>query len=247
MDKGEFVLRNFKVMNNYSLGSRTIKLRKRKAVHVRNTIDRRNIQTYRSTDNQQIRKQIYEMMLRRYHAMVINEVNNVKVYGYDFEDLMQEAYLVIFEIINKDYKMESKNPFWYFLRLCIRRQLYSLIAQSKNTKNNSLNMSYRFEEMRTDSDGMIMNNYNIMPKVESHENMIITKILVTHIMKQLVSNLSEIEFKSFFEKTINNLTYKQINQKYGFGLKGIDNAIWRVKRKLRYIINQNGLSQEIAV
>lgn len=77
--------------------------------------------------------------------------------------------------------------------------------------------------------------------------MIITKILVTHIMKQLVSNLSEIEFKSFFEKTINNLTYKQINQKYGFGLKGIDNAIWRVKKKLRYIINQNGLNQEIAV
>ncbi|MDA8228726.1 MAG: sigma factor [Desulfitobacterium hafniense] len=226
-------MQTFKLKKSFSYSSRTVKLRKKLIAHVQNAFDIKKILTYRQTNNQSVRDYIYNSILKRYYPILINEVRNKSIYGYEFEDLLQEARLVLFELIHKSYKVESKNPFWYFLRMCVRRQLYSLISQSRNTKSILLNMSSRFEDTQTDSEGAVQMHYKIMPKVQSHENLIVEKMFATYVIQQLRLNLSEIEFKSYFEKNVNDLTYKQITQKYGYATKGIDNAINRVKRKLR--------------
>ncbi|MDA8440903.1 MAG: hypothetical protein M0Z55_00800, partial [Peptococcaceae bacterium] len=124
--------------------ARKLKLNRKIAICAHNAMDINYIQVYRNTDNVFVRDRIYAYFLRRCQPLLIKEVKQVSVYGYDFDDLMQESRLVMFELIDHVYKIATKNPFWFFLSMCVQRRLYSLISQSHNNRNRLFNTSYRF-------------------------------------------------------------------------------------------------------
>lgn len=206
--------------------SKLIQIPYKKAMRIRNYFDLKDVSLYRQTQERSVRNKIFQRVLRRYSIFIVKEVGAVRVGGYDFEDLLQESYIVVHEVLVHAYKPEFKNPFWPFLRMCVRRNLFSLISASKNQKNYLLNNSYDLEWL-TDFKP---------PSVISHENMIIDKMTAGIIVQQLNVVLSELEYKSFFERSVNMLSYRQISQKYGFDPKQIDNAMARVSKKIKRIV-----------
>jgi RNA polymerase sporulation-specific sigma factor len=188
---------------------------------------------FRISDDKASRNRLYEKILKRYYALILGEISKVKIIGYEFEDLKQEAFLVVFQVIKKDYRFKSRSPFWYFLRLCIRRKLYSLINTSRTKRNQAFTSARRFEELvYNKSEALEYTNSSTLPTVESPENKVIEKMMLALMVKELKTNLSDLEYKAYFEKSLNNLTYKQIMEKYGFNSKSIDNAMSRVGKKL---------------
>ena len=63
--------------------------------------------------------------------------------GMDDQDVFQESMFGYLKAI-KDYKIERKMKFTVFTRFVIEKYLDTIINQSKNTKNSSLNDSYSF-------------------------------------------------------------------------------------------------------
>lgn len=212
---------------------RTIKYSSQLNMRIRNYFDLKDIYTFRKTKKKSMQDRLYEKILKRYYALIIGEINKVSVNGYDFDDIKQEALTVVFQVIKDDYHVKSRSPFWYFLRLCVRRRLYSLIRTSKSKRNQAFISARRFEEvMDNNSDAHEYSDNNIIPTVESHENRVIEKMMISLMIKELKANLSDLEYRTYFEKNINHLTYKQITEKYGYETKTIDNAMSRVVKKI---------------
>ncbi len=212
---------------------RTIKYSNQLNMRIRNYFDLKDIYMFRISKSKVLCNRLYEKILKRYYALILGEISKVKVIGYEFEDLKQEALIVVFQVIEKDYGFKSRSPFWYFLRLCIRRRLYSLIKTSRTKRNQVFTHARRFEELVSNqSEALEYTDSYIIPTVESPENKVIEKIMLAMMVKELKANLSDLEYKTYFEKSLNNLTYKQIMEKYGFNSKSIDNAMSRVGKKL---------------
>lgn len=202
-------------------------------MRIRNYFDLKDIYTFRKTKNKIMQDHLYEKILKRYYALILGEISKVSVNGYQFDDIKQEALLVVFQVIKQDYRVKSRSPLWYFLRLCVRRKLYSLIRTSKSKRNQAFISARRFEEvMDNNSDAQEYTDDTIIPTVESHENSVIEKIMISIMIKELKTNLSDLEYRAYFEKNINQLTYKQITEKYGYKTKTIDNAMSRVVKKI---------------
>lgn len=212
---------------------RTIRYSKQLNMRIRNYFDLKDVYMFRMTDDKAFRNRLYEKILKRYYALILGEISKVKVIGYEFEDLKQEALIIAFQVIKKDYGLKSRSPFWYFLRLCIRRRLYSLIKSSRTRRNQAFVSARRFEDpVYNNSEVLEYTMDSILPIVESPENKVIEKIMLALMIKELKVNLSVLEYTAYFEKSLNNLTYKQIMDKYGFNSKSIDNAMSRVGKKL---------------
>ena len=108
-----------------------------------------------------------------------------------------------------------------------------MIKTSRTGKNQAFFRARRFEDLvNKNSDVLGYTNEYILPMVESPEKKVIEKIMLALMIKELKANLTDLECKAYFEKSLNNLTYKQIKEKYGFNNKSIDNAMSRVGKKL---------------
>ncbi|MHB8126114.1 MAG: sigma factor [Desulfitobacteriaceae bacterium] len=206
----------------------------------KNTLDLSDIELFHETKDSSKRQIIFERIINRHHRLLTSESRRFYIPGYDFDDMIQETMLVAYEVINKDYIAELKTPFWYFLRICIRRQFYSLISVSKRNKNIAFTNAKRIENVFYDND------YNevsyIIPRLESHENRVIDHLIAASLIKELQEISTDLEFKSYYERNFNNLTYQEISNKYGFHYKKIDNAICRVSKKISKIAKKLELS-----
>jgi RNA polymerase sporulation-specific sigma factor len=229
--KGSNLMRRVKWAEGLKI--RAIKYNHKLNMRIRNYFDLRDIYAFRKAGDILKRDRIFEKILNRYSPLIFSEISKIKVYGYEFDDLKQEAYTVAFLVIKQDYRIQSGNPFWNFLRMCIRRKLHSLLKSGNTKKSCAFNKARRFEESAYNhSEDQEYIVENIIPKVESHENLVIDRIMARHMVKELKVNLTELEFKAYIEKSINQLTYKQITEKHGLSSKTIDNALNRVMRKI---------------
>lgn len=226
----------FKFFSNKD--KKTVKIPYKKLMRIRNLFDLNDIKVYRQSNDSLFKQKIYNRIIRRYFPYMIKEISSLKVVGYDFDDLMQESYIVVFEVLEKAYRPERRAPFWPFLRMCIKRNLFSLVTTSRNQKNIMLNNSSHLE--------LITDNYLTTNLVGSHESQVIDKITALLVLKELKKSLSDLEYKSFIEKNINSLTYQEISQKYGFDLKQIDNALNRVSKKIKRISSLLEIRKAIA-
>lgn len=212
---------------------RKIKLSYYKAMRIRNYLDLNDISLFRSTKDQAVRDHIYRKIVKRYSKLIVREVKNIQVNGYEFKDLMQEALIVLFKLIHNQYRTDLKSPFWHFLRMCIKRRLYSLISAAKSQRNSALNSSCELDKGLFPVD---IGRLSPMPWVSSHENHIIDKMIAKLVIRQMKSALTDLEYKAYLEKNAFMLTYQQISDKYGYHTKQIDNALRRAHKKVQQIL-----------
>jgi DNA-binding CsgD family transcriptional regulator len=75
-------------------------------------------------------------------------------------------------------------------------------------------------------------NQQIPASGSGPEDLVIEKIMLILMVKELKETLSDVEYTAYFERSLNNLSYKQIMDKYGYDYKKVDNALTRVVKKL---------------
>jgi len=124
----------------------------------------------------------------------------------------------------KNFKEKEDNNFKKFACLCIKSQVLTAIEKSNQKKNQPLNSRVSTNEL--------INNYNLEKLFIDPEEEIAEKIIFKELMICIKSVLSPFERK-VLNLRILGYSYQEMSQKLKVSTKSIDNALSRIKKKVK--------------
>ena len=171
-----------------------------------------------------------ECLLERYRDMVRKEARSFFLAGGDEEDLIQEGMIGLFKAVTSKKKKKSTS-FSTFAYLCVQRQIYTTITAFNRKKHIPLNTAISLFEQKNQEEELSLDEILETPE-ETPEEMMLRKEELNDYYKMLDQNLSKFE-KQVMYHYLNGETYTTIAKKLGKSDKSIDNAIQRIRRKIR--------------
>ena len=151
--------------------------------------------------------------------------------GGETDDLIQEGMIGLFRAV-MDYRPEKKASFMTFACLCIDRQLYNAVQSSMRQKNLPLNSYVSFNDEEYEK-------YMEQLWVENPESIIIDRESTQALQEEIARILSPMENK-VLEGYLRGDSYTQIGERLGKSYKSIDNALHRIRRKIRDCMEKYG-------
>lgn len=136
------------------------------------------------------------------------------------EDLIQEGMIGLYKAIR--HFSEEKGSFKSFAKTCIENQIVEAIRKTNRQKNMILKGSISLEK-----DGV----ENLLP-TENLEEYLIEKENKQERFRKINELLTSLE-KKVLEKYLDGFSYNQISQTLNISSKSVDNAITRIKIKLK--------------
>ena len=175
-----------------------------------------------------------EILLYKYSPLIVSLATKMIKYsagGLDLNDLIQEGLLGLNEAINT-YRDDKNANFGTYAKLCIQNRLISVIKSTKTNKNKILNESISIENEDENIGRFVIDNKN-NPLTNLYEDEEISSLT-----DKLLQQLTDLE-KEVFELKINDFNYREIADLLDKDPKSIDNAIQRIKTKLKNILKNN--------
>lgn len=153
----------------------------------------------------------------------------VKNKGIEFSDLMQEC-LIGFEESIKNYNLDDEVIFYTFTNVCMNRQLISLLTKLNRDKYKFLNEAIPLETLDNDKDNNLIDfieDYKSNPELG-----LIDEVEYQELHDKIIKVLTNLEAR-VFDLMLQNYDYKEIANILDKEPKSIDNAIQRIKFKIR--------------
>lgn len=173
---------------------------------------------------------ITDYILEKYKPLVRKKTNAMYLIGGETEDLIQEGMIGLFKAI-RDYRPDKDASFYHFAELCINRQLYSALEASNRKKHQPLNSYISLSDQ--DNQGALAAEL-LVDQERGPEQMVIEQELWEEYKKRLEQNLSKMENK-VLQYYLDGNHYIQIAEIMGKSPKSIDNALQRIRQKIRQI------------
>ena len=171
---------------------------------------------------------ITDYILEKYKPLVRKKTNAMYLIGGETEDLIQEGMIGLFKAI-RDYKPDKDASFYHFAELCINRQLYSALEASNRKKRQPLN-SYISLSEQEHPDAVAAEL--LVDKESGPEQTVIEQEVWEEYKKRLAQNLSRME-NQVLQYYLDGNHYIQIAEMMGKSPKSIDNALQRIRQKIR--------------
>lgn len=171
---------------------------------------------------------ITDYILEKYKPLVRKKTNAMYLIGGETEDLIQEGMIGLFKAI-RDYKLDKDASFYHFAELCINRQLYSALEASNRKKHQPLN-SYISLSEQEHPDAVAAEL--LVDKESGPEQMVIEQEVWEEYKKRLAQKLSRME-NQVLQYYLDGNHYIQIAEMMGKSPKSIDNALQRIRQKIR--------------
>lgn len=183
-----------------------------------------------------------EEMLNRYKNMVRSKAAALYLVGADKEDLIQEGMIGLFKAI-REYDEEKNDSFAAFAGLCITRQMYSAIKYSNTKKNQPLNNYISIDLVQSAEDAEQTGNaagaYERMELWQKNpESSLIDKERASQLEEALFVNLSKMERQVLAYYTA-GFPYQRIAELMNKEPKSVDNALQRIRKKLKTVLAGN--------
>ncbi len=180
-------------------------------------------------------KQITDYIMEKYKNLVRSKAGSMYILGADRDDLIQEGMIGLFKAI-RDYDSGRDASFFTFAELCISRQMYSAVQAAGRMKHVPLNTYISLygngTEHGEEEDGIlsILADHGLNP-----EDFVIDRENVELLEKKMEQELSGFE-KQVLDLYITGMSYSQIARVLGRDEKSTDNALQRVKGKIKKMI-----------
>lgn len=171
---------------------------------------------------------ITDYILEKYKPLVRKKTNAMYLIGGETEDLIQEGMIGLFKAI-RDYKPDKDASFYHFAELCINRQLYSALEASNRKKHQPLN-SYISLSEQEHPDAVAAEL--LVAKESGPEQTVIEQEVWEEYKKRLAQKLSRME-NQVLQYYLDGNHYIQIAEMMGKSPKSIDNALQRIRQKIR--------------
>lgn len=183
--------------------------------------------------------EITDFIMDKYKNLVRKKARSMFILGADSDDLIQEGMIGLFKAV-RDYDAGRDASFYTFADLCISRQMYNAVQASRGEKHAPLNTYVSLyasmaESGSGDKDTELVNV--LVSEVETDpEKLFIDKENVAQLEAIIEKELSSFE-KQVLDLYITGMSYSQIAKVLARDEKSTDNALQRLKAKLRRAVN----------
>ena len=166
---------------------------------------------------------ISDYLMEKYKELVRQRARAMYLIGGETDDLIQEGMIGLFKAV-QDYEPDREASFRTFAGLCIDRQLYTAIQSSNRKKHIPLNSYISLSE---EESGSLEGLWSANP-----EALIIDRESTGLLEQEISRALSPMENK-VLEYYLRGCGYVQIAELMGKKPKSIDNALQRIRAKIR--------------
>ena len=181
-------------------------------------------------------EEITEYLMDKYKNLVRSKASTMYILGADREDLIQEGMIGLFKAV-RDYDSGRDASFYTFAELCISRQMYTALQASGRKKHSPLNTYVSIYQGHDEEEGVELIDALENRKERNPEEILIDKENVAAIEKIIDNDLSAFE-KQVLELSMTGMGYVEIAKLLGKDGKSTDNALSRVKMKIRKALNK---------
>lgn len=180
---------------------------------------------------------IMDYICDKYKNLVRSKARSMFILGADNDDLIQEGMIGLFKAV-RDYDMGRDASFFTFAELCISRQMYTAVQAAKRRKHFPLNTYIPLDAGSRDRKGgeestlaeLIADRAELNP-----EELVLDKERVAYLEKTIETELSDFE-KQVLDLYMTGMSYSQIAKVLGREEKATDNALQRLKTKIKKIL-----------
>ena len=185
-------------------------------------------------------EQITDYIMDKYKNLVRSKAKSMYILGADNEDLIQEGMIGLFKAI-RDYDSGRDASFFTFADLCVSRQMYTAVQASRRQKHIPLNNYISLYGNASEGQGgeeealvnVLASGSGLNP-----EELVIDKENVDRLEMLIERELSSFE-KQVLDLYLTGMGYQQIAKVLGRDDKSTDNALQRIKTKLRKAIKKS--------
>ncbi len=175
----------------------------------------------------------------KYMPLIISKAKKIYKYvdkkGLELSDVIQECLIGFGEAVLK-YNQDLDSSFLTFANLCMDRQMNTLILKANRDKHKILNEAVSLDTF-IDAEESI-NLLDIMGDKDSNpEDKLMDLLLEKELVQEIRSKLTNLE-TIVFDFKIQGFTYKEIADILDKDIKAIDNAVQRIRAKIKDIINK---------
>lgn len=171
------------------------------------------------------------ILLKKYEpliaSIVLRMMKSCPYTGLDRSDLMQEG------LIGLDHAMDYFNDrkditFYTYAKTCIERKIISAIIAAKRLKHKPLNDAVPIEN---DNDASVPDKF-LRDDSGNPEEILLDEAKTEFLKKEIRESLTDFELQ-VFELMISSFNYREIAEVLDKDRKQIDNAIQRIKIKVK--------------
>ena len=183
-------------------------------------------------------EQSLDILFDKYKHMVSKIARSYFLAGAEQEDLIQEAMIGLYKAY-MNYNPNNNASFSTFAHLCITRNVQSAVKIANRKKNqiltNSISLSNKGSVTLHDEN---MGDVNIVIPSSSlqPDEQLIEKQNIQLLKEKIKTSLSNLEQKVLM-LYLNGESYSQIAEKLNMTCKSVDNALSRVRSKLKFCKN----------
>lgn len=194
-----------------------------------------------SSDEELIRRlrqgesEIEDFLMDKYKNLVKIRARAMYLIGGETDDLIQEGMIGLFKAI-RDYREDRDAAFATFAKLCVERQLYRTIESSNRQKNQPLNTYISL-------DGESQEEELQRLWEESPEAIVVDREHTDAMIEKIHKALSPFE-NHVLNLYMNGYTYIQIAEMMDKSPKSIDNALQRIRSKVRDILEPGAIQKD---
>lgn len=164
-----------------------------------------------------------EILLERYKPLVLSLANRYFIRGQDRDDVIQEAMIALFKAIQA-FDTKKQTSFAGFVKTTTQNHLIDSIRKSEAKNNRVLNDAVSIENMKFFIEDEQNEDFGI------HEEEL--QDLLSN--EEFKSNFSDLEWQVLNLRLI-KLSYNDIAKELDVKEKVVDNALQRIKQKLKNI------------
>ncbi len=182
-------------------------------------------------------EEIRDYLMEKYKNLVRKKARALYLMGGDSDDLMQEGMIGLYKAI-RDYDPGRGASFYTFADLCVGRQLYTAVEASRRQKHMPLNTYVSLSDGQSE-EGRNGHAYRAADRgrAADPEELLIAREDKEDMETAIEKRLSRFE-KQVLRLYLTGMNYSQIAETLGKSSKSTDNALQRIKQKVKEIIGK---------
>ncbi|MDE5907155.1 MAG: RNA polymerase sporulation sigma factor SigH [Lachnospiraceae bacterium] len=183
---------------------------------------------------------ITDYIMDKYKNLVRSKAKSMYILGADREDLIQEGMIGLFKAI-RDYDTGRDASFFTFADLCVSRQMYTAVQAAGRQKHTPLNTYISLYANASENGGAEGGEeWELIDSMLSQSERNPEELLIDRENVELLEKIIEKELSSFENQVLDlyltGMKYNQIAKVLGRDDKSTDNALQRIKTKLKKAI-----------
>ncbi len=162
-------------------------------------------------------------LIQKYSELVLQKAKSFNcLRGIDSDDLYQEGMLGLWVAVYS-FDVSRRVKFKTYAMSVVTNNMISAIRETQKSKHRALNSSISFED-----------NQDLLSTSPTPEELVINTEEYDRVASFIKSGLTDLE-KNVLKLSLLEMSYSEIAEKLGCSEKSVDNALQRIRKKIRDI------------